>query len=157
MNTQLRRLTARIVSAYVAHTNTPAVALPSLLASIFDTLATLGKTVEAPLPLTPAVPPRKSVFPDYIVCLEDGLQFKTLRRHLRSTYNLTPEQYRARWGLPDDYPMVAPNHSQRRSAIAKQLGLGRKSAAASATVPERIDGIEVTKLPAARRGRPRKS
>ena len=121
-------LTARIVAAHVAANPMPAEALPGLIRSVHETLTAL----DAPRPAavagrpTPAVPPRKSVFPDYIICLEDGKKLKMLRRHLMTAYNMTPEQYRERWGLTADYPMVAPNYTERRSSLAKQIGLGTR-------------------------------
>ncbi len=116
-------LTARIVSSHAANNAVPADALPAAIRAVYDTLATIG---DAPPPVQaqPAVPIRKSVFPDYIVCLEDGKQLKMLKRHLSASYNLTPEQYRAKWGLEPSYPMVAPNYAEKRSFLAKQIGLG---------------------------------
>ncbi|RUV13563.1 MAG: transcriptional regulator [Mesorhizobium sp.] len=120
------RLTADIVSAYVSNNAVPAAQLPALIASVDATVRGLGGEVkaEAPAPV-PAVNPRKSIFPDHIICLEDGKKFKSLKRHLATDYGLTPEAYREKWGLPADYPMVAPNYSQKRSALAKASGLGR--------------------------------
>ena len=115
-------LTARIVAAHVAANPLPADALPNLIRSVHETLRALDAARPAP-----AVPPRKSVFPDYIICLEDGKKLKMLRRHLKTAYNMTPEQYRDRWGLTPDYPMVAPSYTERRSSLAKQIGLGTKS------------------------------
>ncbi len=119
-------LTARIVAAHVAANPLPADALPGLIRSIHETLRTLDAAPSAAERPAPAVPPRKSVFPDYIICLEDGKKLKMLRRHLKTAYNMTPEQYRDRWGLTPDYPMVAPNYTERRSSLAKQIGLGTK-------------------------------
>ena len=123
-------LTASIVSAYVGNNPTPAAEIPGLISQIHAALVRVssGRT-EAPLePAKPAVSIKKSISPDYIVCLEDGKRFKSLKRHLRTQYNLTPEQYRDKWGLPPDYPMVAPNYAARRSEFAKKIGLGRKAA-----------------------------
>ncbi len=119
-------LTARIVSAHAANNSVAADALPGAIRAVYDTLATIGDAPPAPPPVQkqPAVPIRKSVFPDYIVCLEDGKQLKMLKRHLSASYNLTPEQYRAKWGLEPNYPMVAPNYAEKRSFLAKQIGLG---------------------------------
>jgi len=120
-------LTANIVSAYLSNNPTPAAEIPGLISQIHAALVRVssGRT-EAPLePAKPAVSIKKSISPDYIVCLEDGKRFKSLKRHLRTQYNLTPEQYRDKWGLPPDYPMVAPAYAARRSDFAKQIGLGR--------------------------------
>ncbi len=121
-------LSADIVSAHVSNNSVPASELPTLLSSIY---AALTKTVQAQsqepqAELTPAVPVRKSVTADAIICLEDGKKFKSLKRHLRTTYDMTPEQYRAKWNLPSDYPMVAPNYAKARSELAKTMGLGQQ-------------------------------
>ena len=127
MTDTIRTLTAQIVTAYVSSHDVAAETLPDLVCSVHDALAGAGVTVEAePEKPVPAVPPRKSVFPDYIICLEDGKKLKLLRRHLKTAYNMTPQEYRERWGLPPEYPMVAPNYSQRRSKLAKQIGLGKE-------------------------------
>jgi predicted transcriptional regulator len=119
-------LTARIVSAHVANNSVQSEGLPNLIQLVYAALANAGtEVVEAEKPM-PAVPIKRSVFPDYIICLEDGKKLKMLKRHLDASYNMTPAQYRDRWGLPADYPMVAPNYAERRSALAKQIGLGRK-------------------------------
>ena len=122
----LLALTTEIVAAHVSN-NTVAVSdLPQLINQVYQSLAGIGKapaaTVERPLP---AVNVKRSVHPDYIVCLEDGKKLKMLKRHLRSTYNLTPDEYRAKWGLAQDYPMVAPKYAAQRSEFAKKIGLGR--------------------------------
>jgi len=122
-------LAADIVSAYVSNNTIPAAELPSLIANVHRALSgTQGTTVAEPAaePLKPAVNPKKSVFADYIVCLEDGKKFKSLKRHLRTHYDLSPEQYRDKWSLPSDYPMVAPNYAAARSALAKKMGLGQQ-------------------------------
>ncbi len=121
-------LAADIVSAYVSNNTVAASELPSLIADVHRALSnTHTGTVEAePEPLKPAVNPKKSVFPDYIVCLEDGKKFKSLKRHLRTHYNLLPEEYREKWALSADYPMVAPNYAAARSALAKKMGLGQQ-------------------------------
>ncbi|MEJ0012320.1 MAG: MucR family transcriptional regulator [Bauldia sp.] len=121
-------LAADIVSAYVSNNTVPASDLPALIANVHRALNnTMGGAVEPePEPLKPAVNPKKSVFPDYIVCLEDGKKFKSLKRHLRTHYDLSPEDYRDKWGLPADYPMVAPNYAAARSALAKKMGLGQQ-------------------------------
>jgi predicted transcriptional regulator len=118
-------LTAQIVSAHVAHNELGASALPGAIRAVYDTLMNIGEVPPAPVEKAqPAVPIRKSVFPDYIICLEDGKRLKMLKRHLATSYNMTPEQYRAKWGLDASYPMVAPNYAERRSELAKQIGLG---------------------------------
>jgi predicted transcriptional regulator len=139
-------LTAKIVAAHVANNQLGADALPSLIQSVYYTLATVGEVSAPPEIQAPAVPVKKSVFPDYIVCLEDGKKLKMLKRHLRTSYNLTPDEYRTKWGLPRDYPMVAPSYASHRSSLAKQIGLGRKPAAPVIAVP----------TAPARRGRPAK-
>jgi len=126
----LIELSSDIVSAYVSHNAVSPVDLPKLIADVHRALQSLQSN-EAPAPteeLKPAVPVRKSVSPDYIICLEDGKKFKSLKRHLRTHYNLSPEEYREKWGLPADYPMVAPSYSATRSRLAKDNGLGRKVA-----------------------------
>ena len=128
---ELIELSADIVAAYVSHNALSPTDLPRLIAEVHAALTGL-QTVGAPEPveeLKPAVPVRKSVTPDYIVCLEDGKKFKSLKRHLRTHYNLSPEEYREKWGLAADYPMVAPNYSATRSRLAKDNGLGRKAPA----------------------------
>ena len=124
----LIELTAEIVSAYVSNNSLASGDIPGLIGNVH---AALNRSAGAPAPaetepLRPAVSVRKSITPDYIVCLEDGKRFKSLKRHLRSHYSLTPEEYREKWGLPSDYPMVAPNYAQARSNLAKQMGLGQK-------------------------------
>ncbi len=119
-------LTAQIVSAHVSNNSVTPESLPSLIQDVYRTLTGVGKEpVQADKP-QPAVPVKKSVFPDHIVCLEDGKKLKMLKRHLKTSYNMSPEQYRERWGLPLDYPMVAPNYARHRSALAKKIGLGTK-------------------------------
>lgn len=125
-------LSARIVAAYVTRNSIPRSELAKLIESTHSAIDKLTKPGEAhlePAP-NPAVPISKSVTPAYIICLEDGLRFKTLRRHLRIKYGLTPDEYRAKWGLPHDYPMVAPNYAEARSMSAKRFGLGRTSGVA---------------------------
>ena len=120
-------LTATIVSAYLSHNPTPASEIPNLISQVHAALLRVSTgRIETPLELVkPAVSVKKSMTPDYLVCLEDGKRFKSLKRHLRTQYNMTPEQYREKWGLPADYPMVAPNYAEQRSAFAKKIGLGR--------------------------------
>lgn len=123
------QLSARIVMAFVAHNSVPMADVPALLRNVHATLRALVHSVSpdtADMP-KPAVPIRKSVASDYIVCLEDGRRLKMLKRYLRARYQLSPEEYRARWSLPLDYPMVAPNYSAQRSLFAKRIGLGRSS------------------------------
>ena len=126
----VRRMTAEIVAAFLAANSVQATQLPELIRSVFTALNSLDGRPEEPVaePLKPAVPIRKSVTRDYIVCLEDGKKLKMLKRHLRTTYNMSPEDYRAKWGLPAEYPMVAPAYAERRSEFAKKIGLGRKVA-----------------------------
>ncbi len=121
-------LAADIVSAYVSNNSVPSGELPTLINEIHSALVKVaGGTVEAPAEAPkPAVPIKRSVTPDYIVCLEDGKKFKSLKRHLRTQYNMTPEQYREKWGLAVDYPMVAPNYAKARSELAKEMGLGQQ-------------------------------
>jgi predicted transcriptional regulator len=121
-------LTAEIVSAYVSNNPLPQSNLAELLRTVHDALnRTAAGKAAAPVPvLTPAVAVKKSVTPDYIVCLEDGKKFKSLKRHLRTQYSMTPEQYREKWGLPADYPMVAPNYAKARSELARSMGLGQQ-------------------------------
>lgn len=127
-DTNVLGLTAKIVAAHVGHNQVAAEALPELIQSVHRSLAAAGTAdpAAAPAPSTPAVPIRRSVFPNHIVCLEDGKKLKLLKRHLQASYGMTPEQYRRKWGLPADYPMVAPNYASHRSSLAKQAGLGRK-------------------------------
>jgi predicted transcriptional regulator len=124
----LIELTAEIVSAYVGSNTIASSDLSELIREVHAALHRTATGTVEPLaePLRPAVTVRKSVTADYIVCLEDGQKFKSLKRHLRSHYDLTPEQYRDKWGLPADYPMVAPNYAKARSTLAKQMGLGQK-------------------------------
>ncbi|MBZ9851368.1 MucR family transcriptional regulator [Mesorhizobium sp. CA14] len=129
----LVELTADIVSAYVSKNPLPVAGLPHLIASIHSSLAGIGQPFAAEEPKRePAVNPKRSVFPDYIICLEDGKKFKSLKRHLGVHYGLTPDEYRVKWALKSDYPMVAPNYAAQRSALAKSSGLGRKAVVAPA-------------------------
>jgi predicted transcriptional regulator len=120
-------LTAEIVAAHVSNNTVPLADLPALIQQVFQTLANIGTGAQEPSRPEPAVPIKKSVLPDYIVCLEDGKKLKMLKRHLKTAYNMTPEKYRERWGLPSDYPMVAPNYAKQRSQLARELGLGTKA------------------------------
>ena len=119
-------LTAQIVSAHVSNNSVAPDSLPSLIQDVYRTLADVGKQPAQPERPEPAVPIKKSVFADHIVCLEDGKKLKMLKRHLRTSYQMTPEQYRERWGLAPNYPMVAPSYAKQRSSLAKQIGLGTK-------------------------------
>jgi predicted transcriptional regulator len=132
-------LTTTLVSAYVSRNTIAPSELPKLISDTFVALSQLGvaQTEAAPEKLVPFVPIKKSVTPDYIICLEDGKKFKSLKRHLSSHFDMTPEQYRERWGLSRDYPMVAPNYSQRRSSLAKENRLGQKPATVSQAKPSR--------------------
>jgi predicted transcriptional regulator len=127
MNETLITLASDIVSAHVSNNNVAVEDLPTLITNVYGALASLGGTVpvveEKP---EPAVSIRASVKPDFIVCLEDGKKLKMLKRHLMTHYNMTPDDYRARWNLPADYPMVAPNYAEKRRELAKKIGLGRK-------------------------------
>jgi predicted transcriptional regulator len=119
-------LTAQIVSAHVSNNSVTPDALPSLINDVYRALTNVGSepvVVDKP---APAVPIKKSIFPEYIICLEDGKKLKMLKRHLRTAYNMTPDEYRERWGLSADYPMVAPSYARHRSSLAKQIGLGTK-------------------------------
>ena len=118
-------LTSEIVAAHVSNNTVAVNDLPNLIEQVFKTLSAVSNATEAAADRpTPAVSVRKSVTPDYIVCLEDGKKLKMLKRHLKTSYNMTPDEYRERWGLPADYPMVAPNYSKQRSKLAKSIGLG---------------------------------
>ena len=127
-SSNLVELTVEIVSAYVSNNSVVSADLPDLIDQTFGALRQAAEKEVQPAKgdLTPSVPIKKSVTPDYIICLDDGMKFKALKRHLRTSYNLTPEEYREKWGLPYDYPMVAPNYAAARSALAKKMGFGRK-------------------------------
>jgi predicted transcriptional regulator len=121
-------LAADIVSAYVTKNSLPTAELPTLINDVHSALLKVANGAAEPStePPKPAVSVRKSITPDFIICLDDGKKFKSLKRHLRTQYNLTPEQYREKWGLPPDYPMVAPNYAKARSELAKEMGLGQQ-------------------------------
>lgn len=125
---ELLSLTTKMVSAYVSNNNVALPDLPSLIGEVYKTLSGVGTETQpvAERP-QPAVPIKRSVTPDYIVCLEDGKELKMLKRHLKTAFDMTPDDYRERWGLPKDYPMVAPNYAKQRSRLAKQIGLGTKA------------------------------
>ena len=132
-SSELLSLTTNIVAAHVSNNSVAPVELPALIEQVYRTLATVGNepapAAERP---SPAISIKKSVTPDYIVCLEDGKKLKMLKRHLKTAYNMSPEEYRDRWALPSDYPMVAPNYAKQRSRLAKQIGLGTRPRRASA-------------------------
>ncbi len=126
---EILRMTTEVVAAYLGNNTMPAGQIPDVINTVYGSLRKLDGSAangRARPPKAP-VPIRKSVTPDYIVCLEDGKKLKMLKRHLRTVYGMSPEEYRAKWGLPSDYPMVAPNYSRQRSAFAKKIGLGRSS------------------------------
>ena len=127
-STNFVELAADIVSAYVSNNSVATSELSALIGDVHSALVRIGGGVaEAPSEaLKPAVPIKKSITPDYIICLDDGKKFKSLKRHLRTQYDMTPEEYRERWGLPPDYPMVAPNYAHARSQLAKKMGLGQQ-------------------------------
>ena len=138
LNNELLSLTADIVAAHVANNNVATSEVPTLIAQVHAALTGLTEPKKAEEPeLQPAVPVRSSVKHDYIVCLEDGKKLKMLKRYLRTNYNMTPEEYRTKWKLPRDYPMVAPAYAEQRRGLAKQIGLGRKKAEAPAAKPAR--------------------
>jgi predicted transcriptional regulator len=129
-NDELVEIAAEVVSAYVSNNPVPMTELPQLIRSVHAALSGLNGAAAAPVKeekAVPAVNPKKSVFDDYIICLEDGKKFKSLKRHLMTHYKLTPEAYRDKWNLDANYPMVAPAYAKQRSALAKQMGLGRKA------------------------------
>jgi predicted transcriptional regulator len=127
-STAIIELTADIVSAYVSHNIVSPSELPNLIHDVYDALIYFRPAesyVEVTEPVKPAVSVKKSITPDFLICLEDGKKFKSLKRHLRSQYGMSPDDYREKWGLPHDYPMVAPNYATARSALAKEMGLGQ--------------------------------
>ena len=121
-------LTAKVIAAYVSNNTVVAAELPNIISEVHRALALASDRVGAPTAeeLKPAIPVKKSITPDYLICLEDGKKFKSLKRHLRTHYNISPEEYREKWGLPHDYPMVAPNYATARSNLAKKMGLGQR-------------------------------
>jgi len=159
-DTDILKLTAKIVSAHIRNNQVAANALPGLIQSVHRSLATAGTAEPAPASLTPPVPIRKSVFPSYIVCLEDGKKLKMLKRHLRTSYGMTPEHYRQKWGLPASYPMVAPDYARHRSIVAKQTGLGRKpggSAPEQTNLTQTSGKLDLPAEPPVTRGRARRA
>jgi predicted transcriptional regulator len=128
-NGELLRMAADVAAAYVSNNTLPAAQITDVIKTVYASFLSLDRADHfLPAAGKPIVPIKKSVTPEYIVCLEDGKKLKMLKRHLRTAYGLTPEEYRAKWGLPVDYPMVAPNYAEQRSAFAKKIGLGRKPA-----------------------------
>jgi len=126
-NQDLLGLTAEIVSAHVSNNPVSISDLPALIQEVYRTLSSVGQPIAAPVEKPqPAVPIKKSITPEYLICLEDGRKLKMLKRHLKTAFNLTPDQYREKWGLGADYPMVAPNYTKHRSSLAKRIGLGTK-------------------------------
>jgi predicted transcriptional regulator len=144
---ELLRMVTDIVASYVSNAKVASSELPELIDSVYHSLN--QPTAAPPEPLEPAVAVRKSITPDYLICLEDGAKLKMLKRYLMTSYGLTPEAYRVKWGLPRDYPMVAPNYAKRRSALAKESGLGRRRE------PEGEESGEAKRAPPRPRGRPR--
>ncbi|MBL4537040.1 MucR family transcriptional regulator [Oceanicaulis alexandrii] len=125
-NEELMRMTTDIIASFLSHNSVPAESVPDMIKSVYATMKEISGEPAKPEPKAkPAVPVSRSVSDDYIVCLEDGKKLKMLKRYLRSQYDMSPEDYRRKWGLPADYPMVAPNYSKRRSEFAKEIGLGR--------------------------------
>ncbi len=149
-DTELGQHVSDIVSAYVGNHQITVLEVPVLIQSVYSTLTRLAAGVAEPEALSPepAVPIKKSVFPDYIICLEDGTKLKMLKRHLKAAYNMTPEDYRTKWGLPASYPMTAPGYAEHRSTLAKENGLGRKKEPLIVSVPEPV----IQKIPEKRRG-----
>jgi predicted transcriptional regulator len=143
------QLTAQIVAAHASHNHVTTEVLLGLIGSVYGALAATGQAAVQEVRPQPAVPVKRSVFPSYVVCLEDGKKLKMLKRHLMTSYGMTPDQYRAKWDLPASYPMVAPDYAAQRSTLAKQIGLGRKL-----VVPAASAGAAGTAAPRARRGRP---
>ena len=125
-NAELLELTTEIVASYVSNNTVATADLAGVIQDVYKTMTNLGSQTAQPERPKPAVPVKRSVMPDYIICLEDGKKLKMLKRHLKTAYNMSPEEYRERWGLPADYPMVAPNYAKHRSSLAKKIGLGTK-------------------------------
>jgi predicted transcriptional regulator len=139
----LMGLTAEIVAAHVSNNPVSLADLPNLIQEVYRTLASVGLPVAKPQPERPqpAIAIKKSITPEYLICLEDGKKLKMLKRHLQTSYNMTPEQYRERWGLTPDYPMVAPNYAKHRSSLAKKIGLGTKPRGRPARGPSRREAV----------------
>jgi predicted transcriptional regulator len=141
-----------IVATYVVNNTVPKENLASLISDVFRSLSQVGRKTAPVEELKPAVSIKRSVQPDHIVCLEDGKTFKSLKRHLMSHYNMTPQQYREKWGLPHDYPMVAPNYAQTRSELAKRIGLGQRKALVEIATELKVAARSSKKAPAAKKG-----
>jgi MucR family transcriptional regulator, transcriptional regulator of exopolysaccharide biosynthesis len=157
-NAVLLECTTTIISAYVSNNTIQKENLSALIADTFRSLAQMDRKAAPVEELKPVVPIKRSVQPDHIICLEDGKKFKSLKRHLMSHYNMTPQDYREKWGLPGDYPMVAPNYALARSELAKKIGLGQRQAPASvADSPKRGAAKIAKKAPAAKKGSSRKT
>jgi predicted transcriptional regulator len=159
MTDKLLDLTKTVVAGYVANNPVPADGLPALIADVASALTKLSTPLEIePAKPVPAVNPKRSVFPDYIICLENGKRFKSMKRHLMVHHNLTPEQYREKWGLPHDYPMIAPNYAEARSAVAKSIGLGRRAKEAAAPAAKtKAMGAKAAKATSAKASAPVKT
>lgn len=124
---ELLEFTSEIISAHVSHNSVAQSDLPQLIEDVYRSLSTVGEKTDSKEKMQPAVPVKKSIQQDYIICLEDGKKLKMLKRHLKTAYNMTPEEYREKWSLPADYPMVAPNYAEHRSNLAKKIGLGTRA------------------------------
>ena len=155
----LTGLTADIVSAYVAHNALTGDKLPDLIGSVYGALSRASVQGVEPekVELKPAVAIKKSVTPEYIICLEDGKKFRSLKRHLKTYYDMSPDEYREKWGLPHDYPMVAPSYAAARSDLAKNMGLGRRGTAVAGTQPEVPAKVEAAEKPKGRGKQTRKA
>jgi predicted transcriptional regulator len=150
-NNVLLECTTSIISAYVTNNTIQKENLPALISEAFRALAQVEQTRAPVEELKPAVPIKRSVQPDHIVCLEDGKKFKSLKRHLMSQYNMTPQDYREKWGLPGDYPMVAPNYALARSELAKKMGLGQRQRPAAIAEPVKTSAKSSKKAPAVKK------
>ena len=158
--TDFIEMVTEIVSAFVSHNSVPAGELPMLIQSVHAAIQKIGGTkAEEPVEQVkiPAVPIKKSIADDFLICLEDGKKFKSLKRHLRTQYNMSPNEYREKWGLSGDYPMVAPNYARARSALAKEMGLGqqRKKAMTGRAMPAPAPDVAAVAEPKKGRGRPK--
>jgi predicted transcriptional regulator len=146
-------IVADIVSAYVSNNSVASNDLAGLIANVHQALLQVARGPQEPAaePLKPPVPIKKSITPDYLICLEDGKRFKSLKRHLRTRYDMSPQEYREKWGLPSDYPMVAPNYAQKRSSLARQMGLGQARRQAAAAVE--VEPPQPARKPRRRKGK----